>query len=261
MPQLGKPHDLLDLLKLAYHSTGGGSVGDDSPFAKLWGLMEGLMRADMEEVQLPAPFKKLPLLLREDALNHLRREVRCPPSATSKLHPVTTSKLSGRFKLQLEGAAQITLHLDARSQARPLDLSIRRDRSGWTLYSPHIAAFPRGYLSCIATSLDPLADPLLFACVLPPFLLHWRARRSRDTTRASISHTSLSSACRALLMPRALTSRRLARSHAACAHAEALRSIGTFRSLEGMRSSSSRRTRNATVQSRAGRAPPAAGTT
>ena len=115
---LGRAHELLDLLKLACHSMSFRSItGDDSPFAKLWGLLEELMQADQEEKQLLAPFKKLPLLLREDALDHLNREVCCPPTATkSSDHPIATGKLNGKFQLRLEGAAQITLHLDARSK-------------------------------------------------------------------------------------------------------------------------------------------------
>ena len=128
LDQLGQPRDLLDLLKLAYHSSGGSGVGgaalgatvgrggNSSPFAKLWGLMESLVRPDNEAVQLPAVLQALPRLLRDDALKHLRREL----SATHTLqspHPLSEkqTKLRSVAELRVAGASQMMLHLDARS--------------------------------------------------------------------------------------------------------------------------------------------------
>ena len=48
LSQLGQPRDLLDLLKLAYYSSGGGNTSRSSPFGKLWSLIDALMRADSE---------------------------------------------------------------------------------------------------------------------------------------------------------------------------------------------------------------------
>ena len=126
LDQLGQPRDLLDLLKLAYHSSGGSggtslaatASASTSPFAKLWSLMEALVRTDQAEaVQLPSVFQALPRLLRDDALKHLRREL----SATATLqspHPLTVpggKPLKSTAKLTIAGASQMTLHLDARS--------------------------------------------------------------------------------------------------------------------------------------------------
>ena len=87
LEQLGKPRELLDLIKLAYHSSGskGNAEADKgsyltgggthtTPFAKLWRLMEEVLGAESTTKQLPGPFKALPRLLRDDALAHLKRE-------------------------------------------------------------------------------------------------------------------------------------------------------------------------------------------
>ena len=112
LSQLGRPRDLLDLLKLAYHSSGGGHTGGGSPFATLWALIDALMRADDEAVTLPAPFQALPTLLRDDALAHLHRELRASATLHSS-HPLNSPKLAGAFPLALPGASHVTLHLGA----------------------------------------------------------------------------------------------------------------------------------------------------
>ena len=152
LEQLGQPRDLLDLLKLAYHSSGGGASVGGSPFAKLWSLMEGLVRADGDDaVQLPAPFKALPRLLRDDALKHLRRELGATAMLQSS-HPLTSSKLSGNYPLRLPGASQITLHLDARSSlgapssSAPAQLIFCADEEGANVIA-RWAGSPSGWIN------------------------------------------------------------------------------------------------------------------
>ena len=115
LSQLGQPRDLLDLLKLAYHSSGGGNTSKSSSFGKLWGLIDALMRADGEAVHLPTPFKTLPRLLRDDALLHLRRELRGSATCQSP-HPLITGNIAHVYALRLPNASQITVHLDRRTQ-------------------------------------------------------------------------------------------------------------------------------------------------
>lgn len=106
LQQLGQSRDLLDLLKLAFHSSGGSQMGGvASPFSKLWSLMESLMNASSETAQLPA-FKGLPRLLRDDALGHIRRELRGFATLNSS-HPLKGSKLGGSHKLTIVGASQV----------------------------------------------------------------------------------------------------------------------------------------------------------
>jgi len=115
LQQLGQPRDLLDLLKLAFYSSGGRHFsGGASPFAKMWSLMESLMNAESDTAQLSA-FRGLPRLLRDDALGHIRRELRGCATLNSS-HPLGGSKLSGCHKLSIPGATKILVQMDARSQ-------------------------------------------------------------------------------------------------------------------------------------------------
>lgn len=115
LEQLGQPRDLLDLLKLAYHSSSGASLGGASAFAKLWSLMESLMKADSETAQLPGPFRDLPRLLRDDALSHLKRELRGCATLNSQ-HPLGGSKLHGCHRMRVPGATKLLVQVDVRSQ-------------------------------------------------------------------------------------------------------------------------------------------------
>ena len=125
LAQLGQPRDLLDLLKLAYHSSGGGNTGGGSPFATLWSLIDTLMRADSEgsEVSLPAPFKALPRLLRDDALAHLRRELKASATLHSS-HPLATTKLRAP-SLSSSSARLRSLYTSTRARS----LRVRRSSS------------------------------------------------------------------------------------------------------------------------------------
>ena len=119
LEQLGKPRELLDLLKLAYHSSSGAEGG--GAFSKLWSLIDALMKPedDDDALELPAPFKALPRLLRDDALVHLKREMKATATLQS-LHPLSGVQLgtdqAPPYKLTLAGAAQLTIQLDQRSE-------------------------------------------------------------------------------------------------------------------------------------------------
>lgn len=67
LSQLGRPRELLDVLKLAYHSSGseGAEGSGSSSFGKLWRLMEELLGAESASptAQLPGPFKARSSLL------------------------------------------------------------------------------------------------------------------------------------------------------------------------------------------------------
>ena len=108
LEQLGQPRAILDLIKL-------GSLDGTSAYTKLWSLLESLMKADNETAQLPGPFRDLPRLLRDDALGHLKRELRGCATLNSP-HPIGGSKLQGRHKLQVPGATQLVVQMDSRSQ-------------------------------------------------------------------------------------------------------------------------------------------------
>ena len=119
LEQLGKPRELLDLLKLAYHSSSGAEGG--GAFSKLWSLIDALMKPedDDDALELPAPFKALPRLLRDDALVHLTREMKATATLQS-LHPLSGVQLgtdqAPPYKLTLAGAAPLPIQLDQRSE-------------------------------------------------------------------------------------------------------------------------------------------------
>ena len=73
------------------------------------------MRADSEASELPAPFRALPRLLRDDALRHLHREVRASATCHTP-HPLDPRSIQNTYALRLPGASQLTIHLDARSR-------------------------------------------------------------------------------------------------------------------------------------------------
>lgn len=119
LEQLGRPRELLDLLKLAYHSSGHSSVGGGSAgsiaFSRLWGMIEGLMRGGRDAALLPGPFKALPLLLRDDALGHLRREKNGIATLQSP-HPLEGTRMQSKHRLFVDGASSLLLKLDRRSE-------------------------------------------------------------------------------------------------------------------------------------------------
>ena len=89
--------------------------------------MEEVLGADSATKQLPGPFKALPRLLRDDALAHLKREYKGTVTLQSD-HPLKGTSLSGKYRLHLPGAAQLTIQIDARSEldgsAYPLPLPL-----------------------------------------------------------------------------------------------------------------------------------------
>ena len=91
-----------------------------SPVIVRGGLQAETMAVlDDDALELPAPFKALPRLLRDDALVHLKREMKATATLQS-LHPLSGVQLgtdqAPPYKLTLAGAAQLTIQLDQRSE-------------------------------------------------------------------------------------------------------------------------------------------------
>jgi hypothetical protein len=130
LEQLGRPRELLDLLKLAYHSSGGGGADGAMAFHRLWTMLEGLVRGGADAPELPGPFKVLPLLLRDDALAHLRREKDGIATLQSP-HPLQGTRMRSRHVLTVEGAAHLRVVLDRRSELTgSAEIAISTDEQG-----------------------------------------------------------------------------------------------------------------------------------
>ena len=113
--QLGRPRELLDLLKLAYHSSGGGASDGSMAFSRLWAMLEGLVKNGDDAQALPGPFKALPLLLRDDALGHLKREKNGIATLQSP-HPLQGTRMLSKHSLTVDGAAHLVVMIDRRSE-------------------------------------------------------------------------------------------------------------------------------------------------
>eukprot|EP00965_Chrysotila_dentata_P158548 5236879-Pleurochrysis_carterae.AAC.1 len=130
LQQLGRPREVVDLLKLAFHSSEGGGAANSSAFDKLWGVMQGLTRGGGDGTPLPTPFKALPVLLRDDALAHVSRELRGVASWQSA-HPLSGSRLHAKTKLHVPGALSLRVQLDRRSDlGGRATLVFSRDEAG-----------------------------------------------------------------------------------------------------------------------------------
>ena len=72
--------------------------------------------SDGQQAELPGPFIGLPRLLRDDALGHIKRELRgCATLESGHALGASASKLQGCHRLQVAGATHLILQMDARS--------------------------------------------------------------------------------------------------------------------------------------------------